>query len=86
MAAAAPGTVVAARIASDQLLLASSTTEGGAAAMCATAKPHRAPRSRIGLVRDATVISYGAEADAIVTTARRADGASSDQVLVVFQS
>jgi len=41
--------------------------------------------SRISLERRATVISYGANADAIVTTARRAaDAAASDQVLVVF--
>jgi acyl-CoA dehydrogenase len=41
--------------------------------------------SRITLERKATVISYGASADAIVTTARRtADAAASDQVLVVF--
>ena len=38
------------------------------------------------LVRDASVISYGAEADALVTTARRAANAdASDQVLVVFE-
>ena len=38
------------------------------------------------LVRDASVISYGAEADAIVTTARRAsEAANSDQVLAVFR-
>src|SRR6185312_6255978 len=39
----------------------------------------------IQLVREATVISYGANADAIATTARRAsDAEASDQVLVVF--
>jgi acyl-CoA dehydrogenase len=38
------------------------------------------------LVRDASVISYGAHADAIVTTARRSEtAASSDQVLCAFQ-
>ena len=41
---------------------------------------------RIHLVRDASVISYGAQADAIVTTARRdADAIASDQVLVVLE-
>jgi acyl-CoA dehydrogenase len=39
----------------------------------------------ISLVRDATVISYGAEADGIVTIARRADDAAgSDQVLLAI--
>src|SRR6202012_3496531 len=39
----------------------------------------------ITLLRNATVISYGAQADGIVTIARRAnDAASSDQVLVAF--
>ncbi len=39
----------------------------------------------VALDRDSTVISYGAQADAIVTTARRsADAAGSDQVLVVL--
>ena len=38
------------------------------------------------LLRDASVISYGAQADAVVTTARRdADADGSDQVLVVFE-
>jgi acyl-CoA dehydrogenase len=41
---------------------------------------------RIVLVRDASVISYGAQADAVVTTARReASSDASDQVLVVFE-
>ena len=44
------------------------------------------PDARVRLERDASCISYGAEADAIVTTARRADAASSsDQVLAVFR-
>src|SRR5258708_5861876 len=39
----------------------------------------------ISLVRDATVISYGAEADGIVTIARRADDAAgSDQVMLAI--
>ena len=41
---------------------------------------------RIVLLRNASVISYGAQADAVVTTARRdADADASDQVLVVFE-
>jgi acyl-CoA dehydrogenase len=41
---------------------------------------------RIVLLRDASVISYGAQADAVITTARRdANADSSDQVLVVFE-
>src|SRR5207248_9092592 len=40
---------------------------------------------RISLERRASVISYGAYADGIVTTARRSsDAAASDQVLVAF--
>jgi acyl-CoA dehydrogenase len=41
--------------------------------------------SRIALTKRATVMSYGEQADAILTTARRsADASSSDQVLVAF--
>ncbi|HEY5347384.1 MAG TPA: acyl-CoA dehydrogenase family protein, partial [Rhizomicrobium sp.] len=41
---------------------------------------------RIMLVRNASVISYGAQADAVVTTARRnADADGADQVLIVFE-
>jgi acyl-CoA dehydrogenase len=74
------------RLCSEQILFASSTTEGdrgGDLRNSAAAIEHRG--KRIGLTRNATVISYGAEADAIVTTARRsADAAGADQVLVVF--
>src|SRR6201992_3689246 len=74
------------RVANEQMLLASSTTEGqnggnirsSAAAVACT-------DAGISLLRNATVISYGAQADGIVTIARRAnDAASSDQVLVAF--
>ena len=74
------------RVASEQLLLASSTTEGqnGGNIRFSSAAVERAG-AEISLVRDATVISYGAEADGIVTIARRADGASgSDQVLLAI--
>src|SRR5438270_112909 len=44
-----------------------------------------AARHAADVDRDASVISYGEQADAIVTTARRAsDAGASDQVLVVF--
>jgi acyl-CoA dehydrogenase len=75
------------RVASDQLLLASSTTEGQAGGnVRASAAPVERTTSGIRLDRAATVVSYGAWADAIVTTARRnAASAASDQVLVVFR-
>jgi acyl-CoA dehydrogenase len=72
------------RVTSEQMLLASSTTEGqnGGNIRFSSAAVERAG-AEISLVRDATVISYGAEA--IVTIARRADGASgSDQVLLAI--
>jgi acyl-CoA dehydrogenase len=74
------------RLCDEQLLLASSTTEGQAGGdVRKSAAPIVAQGSRITLERDATVISYGEQADAIVTTARRSPEASaSDQVLVVF--
>src|SRR5215471_16098512 len=74
------------RVASEQLLLASSTTEGqnGGNIRSSAAAVERND-AEISLVRNATVISYGAEADGIVTIARRnSDAASSDQVLVAF--
>jgi len=75
------------RIADNQWLLASSTTEGANGGDIRSSEAAiQLDGARIGLVRDASVISYGADADAIVTTARRAEGAaSSDQVLVAFQ-
>jgi acyl-CoA dehydrogenase len=75
------------RMASEQLLLASSTTEGGGGGnIRSSVAPIEHSAGRITLSRDASVISYGAQADALVTTARRAAEAdSSDQVLVVFE-
>jgi acyl-CoA dehydrogenase len=74
------------RVASEQMLLASSTTEGqngGNIRSSAAAVEHAG--ADISLVRNATVISYGAQADGIVTIARRAsDAASSDQVLLAL--
>jgi acyl-CoA dehydrogenase len=74
------------RICEEQLLLASSTTEGqGGGNVRASEAPVERHEGRITLERRATVISYGAQADGIVTTARRtADAAPSDQVLVAF--
>jgi acyl-CoA dehydrogenase len=74
------------RLCAEQLLLASSTTEGkggGNVRSSEAAVEHR--DGRIHLERQATVISYGAQADGVVTTARRAaDAESSDQVLIAF--
>ncbi|GAC1557868.1 MAG: acyl-CoA dehydrogenase family protein [Beijerinckiaceae bacterium] len=73
------------QIAEEQLLLASATTEGGIGgdlrnSICAV----EISGDQFKLGKDATVISYGAYADAILTTARRApDAPSSDQVMVV---
>jgi acyl-CoA dehydrogenase len=70
----------------DQLLVASSTTEGsGGGNVRSSEAPIERDGVRIRLERAASVISYGAEADAVVTTARRnAEAAASDQVLTVF--
>jgi acyl-CoA dehydrogenase len=74
------------RVARDQWLLASSTTEGqngGNIRASAAAVDHAG--DTVTLTRDATVISYGAEADGLVTIARRAtEAAASDQVLLAL--
>src|ERR1700743_2352240 len=74
------------RVATEQLLLASSTTEGqNGGNIRSSAAAVECTDAGISLLRNATVISYGAQADGIVTIARRAnDAASSDQVLVAF--
>jgi acyl-CoA dehydrogenase len=75
------------RLAAEQLLLASSTTEGqgGGNIRSSEAPIERLDGGRIGLERRASVISYGAYADGVVTTARRsAEAAASDQVLVAL--
>ena len=72
------------RLAAEQLLLASSTTEGQGGgdlrkSDCAVVQDG----GSFTLTKSATVMSYGAHADAIVTTARRApDAPVTDQVLV----
>lgn len=74
------------KIAAQQLLLASATTEtgiGGDLRNSICAVETTGPRGR--LVKDATVISYALEADAILATARKNPVApSSDQVMVAI--
>ena len=75
------------RLCAEQLLLASSTTEGqgGGDLRSSVCAVESAGGAAITVAKSATVMSYGAEADGIVTTARRApDAAVSDQVLVAF--
>jgi acyl-CoA dehydrogenase len=74
------------RVAAEQMLLASSTTEGqnGGNIRFSSAAVERTG-TEISLVRNATVISYGAQADGIITIARRDnDAAGSDQVLLAI--
>jgi len=74
------------RVAREQWLIASSTTEGGIGgdlrnSLCAV----EAGDGSFALSKDATVISYGAQADVILATARRnPDAPTSDQVLVAL--
>jgi acyl-CoA dehydrogenase len=74
------------RLCAEQLLLASSTTEGqGGGDVRKSVAAIDAKNGGIALERSAMVISYGEQADGIVTTARRScEASSSDQVLVVF--
>src|ERR1700731_4685264 len=74
------------RVAAEQLLLASSTTEGqNGGNIRSSAAAVEQTGAEISLVRNATVISYGAQADGIITIARRAgDAAASDQVLLAI--
>jgi acyl-CoA dehydrogenase len=75
------------RLAGEQLLLASATTEGGIGGDLRNSICSIVPEGdMVRLEKDATVISYGLDADAILATARRApDAASSDQVMVVIE-
>lgn len=76
------------RIAREQLLVASSTTEAGIGgdlrnSLCAV----ETTGDCFALGKDASVISYGAQADLILATARRhPDSATSDQVLVALMA
>jgi acyl-CoA dehydrogenase len=73
-------------LAAEQLLLASSTTEGtGGGDLRASTCAVEVAEDKMSLEKKATVISYGAEADAILTTARRSPQSTpSDQVLVAL--
>ena len=72
------------RLAGEQLLLASATSEAGVggdvrSSVCAV----EVDGTRLKLSKNATVISYGADADGILVTARRTpDSPASDQVIV----
>lgn len=74
------------RIAAEQMLIASSTTEAGIGgdlrnSLCAV----EAQGDTFRLTKEASVISYGAQADLILATARRhTEAATSDQVLVAL--
>ncbi|MCC8933951.1 acyl-CoA dehydrogenase family protein [Rhizobium sp. 'Codium 1'] len=74
------------RICANQLLLGSATTEGGIGgnlrnSICAI----EVEGDRCRLEKDATVISYGMHADAILVTSRtHKDAPPSDQVMTVF--
>jgi len=76
------------RIAREQLLVASSTTEAGIGgdlrnSLCAV----ETQGETFSLGKDASVISYGAQADLILATARRhPEAATSDQVLVALMA
>jgi acyl-CoA dehydrogenase len=73
------------RVATEQLLLASATSEAGVggdvrSSICAVEQQD----GRFNLTKEATVISYGADADGILVTARRTPHSpASDQVIVV---
>lgn len=74
------------KVANEQLLIASSTTEAGIGgdlrnSLCAV----EAEGDLFNLGKDASVISYGAQADVILVTARRnPEAPTSDQVLVAL--
>ncbi|TNC16443.1 acyl-CoA dehydrogenase [Methylobacterium terricola] len=74
------------RVAAEQMLIASSTTEAGIGgdlrnSLCAV----EAEGDVFRLTKEASVISYGAQADLILATARRhPEAATSDQVLVAL--
>jgi acyl-CoA dehydrogenase len=74
------------RLCEEQLLLASSTTDGqGGGNLRHSTAAVETTDAGITLIKNGTVLSYGAEADGVVTTARRSpDAAPSDQVLVAL--
>jgi acyl-CoA dehydrogenase len=75
------------RLCDEQLLLASATTENGtggdmSSSICAVERDG----ARFRLRKDATVISYGREADAILVTCRASPASPpSDQVMIVVE-
>ncbi len=71
---------------SDQLLIASSTTEGqGGGDLRTSICSIERDGTGIAFEKSATVMSYGAQADAILTTARRSpDAPPTDQVLLAI--
>ncbi len=75
------------KVAEKQLLLGSATTEAGIGGDLRNSICSIVPDGdQVRIEKDATVISYGLDADAILATARRApDAASSDQVMVVIE-
>ena len=74
------------RLSADQLLLGSSTTEGqGGGNLRASTCAVEQDGAQMSLTKSATVVSYGAQSDAILTTARRSpDAPPNDQVLVAL--
>jgi acyl-CoA dehydrogenase len=74
------------RLCAEQLLLASSTTDGqGGGDLRKSNCAVQSKGNRFTLVKNATVMSYGAQADAVVATARRSpDAPPTDQVLVAI--
>lgn len=74
------------RLVDEQLLIASATTEGGIGgnmrnSLCAV----EVEGGRVRLTKDATVISYGDMADAILITSRsHKDAPTTDQVMTLF--
>src|SRR5205807_1496266 len=74
------------RISEEQLLLASSTTDGqGGGDLRKSSCAVERRGERMTLEKDATVVSYGAHANGLLTTARRSpDAPATDQVLVAL--
>jgi acyl-CoA dehydrogenase len=74
-------------IAAKQLLIASSTTEAGIGGdMRVSNCAIETSGDRVTLTKQATVLSYGTEADVILATARRSpESAGSDQVLIALR-
>jgi acyl-CoA dehydrogenase len=74
------------RLSAEQLLLASSTTDGqGGGDLRSSSCAVERVGSRIAFAKNATVVSYGAQGDGILATARRSpDALPSDQVLVAL--